>query len=72
MAGVCFGSKRMSGLKKAMQKRQAWTAMGENGQAFVNGVIERFGISRIIIIKGNEHYDSSRYVGGTGKTKRNL
>jgi hypothetical protein len=72
VVGVCFGLKRTNGLKKAIQKRQAWEQLGENGQAFVTEVKKRFGISRIKIITEDGHYDSDRYVKQSSETKRNI
>jgi hypothetical protein len=57
---------------KAIQKRQAWESLGENGQAFVNEVKKRFGISRIKIITQDGYYDSDRYVKQSSETKRNI
>ena len=62
----------MNGLKKAIQKRQAWEQLGENGQAFVNEVKKRFGISRIKIITEDGNYDSDRYVKQSSEIKRNI
>jgi hypothetical protein len=70
--GVCFGLIRMNGLKKAIQKRQAWEQLGENGQAFVNEVKKRFGISRIKIITQDGHYDSARYVREPSEIEKNI
>lgn len=51
----------------AIQKRSAWDQVGSDGQDMINGIKDKFGLARVMLVTEQGYFDTGRYYGNKKK-----